>query len=61
MLSLRARVKAQDEVVALVVDGALFAGRLGKQESAPIGDAADDAAAGEDDVARCFGDTMSIR
>ncbi len=61
MLSLRARVKAQDEVVALVVDGALFAGRLGKQESAPIGDTADHPAAREDDVAGGFGYAENIR
>ena len=57
MLRLSARVEAQDEVVALVVFGALFARRLGEQEGAPIADAADYAAGGEDDVASCAGDS----
>jgi len=60
MLRLGARVEAQDEVVALAVDGALLARRLGQQEGAPVGDAAHDAAGGEDDVAGRFGDFFDL-
>ena len=45
--------------MALVVDGALFAGGFGKEEGAPVGDSSDDAAGGEDDVAGCFCDSGS--
>ena len=57
MLGLSARVEAQNEVVALVVFGALFSRGLGEQEGAPVADAADYAAGGEDDVAGCAGDS----
>jgi hypothetical protein len=57
MLSLRARVEAQNEVVALVVFGALFSRGFGEEEGAPVADAAYDAAGGEDDVAGCAGDS----
>jgi len=43
--------------VALSVDGALFASGLGEEEGTPVGDAADDALGGEDDVRRGFGDS----
>lgn len=57
MLRLGARVEAQDEVVAVAVGCALFARGLREHEDAPVGDAADDAAGGEDDVAGCAGDS----
>jgi hypothetical protein len=57
MLRLGAGVEAQDEVVAFVVGGALFARGLGEEEGAPVGDATDDAAGLEDDVAGCAGDS----
>ena len=60
MLRFRARVKAKKEVVALVVDGALLAGGFREEEGAPVGDAADDATGGEDDVAGCFGDSGCV-
>jgi hypothetical protein len=43
--------------VPLVVFGALFAGRFGEQEGAPVADATDDAAGGKDDVAGCARDS----
>ena len=58
MLRLCARVEAQDEVVALAVDGSLLSGGFGEEEGSPIGDAADDAAGAEDNVAGCFGDSV---
>ena len=57
MLCLCARVEAHDEVVAIVVGCALLAGGFGEEESAPVCDAADDAAGGEDLVACCAGDS----
>ena len=57
MLGFRAGVETQDKVVALVVGGACFARGFGEQEGAPVGDAADDTAGGEDDVACCAGDS----
>lgn len=57
MLCLGARVEAHDEVVAVVVGCALLARGLGEQESAPVCEAADDAAGGEDLVAGCAGDS----
>ena len=57
MLRLRARVEAQDEVVALVVFSALLSRWFGEQEGAPVGDASNYAAGVEDDVAGCAGDS----
>jgi hypothetical protein len=57
VLCLCARVEAHDEVVAVVVGCALLAGGFGEEESAPVCDAADDAAGGEDLVACCTGDS----
>lgn len=57
VLCLCARVEAHDEVVAVVVGCALLAGGFGEEESAPVCDAADDAAGGEDLVACCAGDS----
>ena len=57
MLRLGARIESQNEVVSLVVFGALFAGGLGEQEGAPVANAADDTARGEDDVAGCARDS----
>lgn len=44
--------------MALAVDGALFASGFGEEEGAPVGDAADDAAGGENDVAGCLSDSV---
>lgn len=52
MLRLGAAVEAQDEVVPGVVGCALLARGVGEQKGAPVGDTADDATGGEDDVAR---------
>ena len=60
MLGFGAAVESQDEVVALVVCGALFAGRLGQEESAPVGDAADDTAGGQDKGAGGSGDFFDL-
>jgi len=57
VLCLCARVEAHDEVVAIVVGCALLAGGFGEEESAPVCDAADDAAGGEDLIACCAGDS----
>ena len=57
VLCLCARVEAHDEVVAIVVGCALLAGGFGEEESAPVCDAADDAAGGEDLVACCARDS----
>lgn len=57
MLSFRARVEAHNEVVAVVVSCALLARGFGKEESAPVCDAADYAAGCEDLVACCAGDS----
>ena len=57
MLCLRARVEAEDEVVALMVCSALFSGWFGEEECAPVRDPADYAAGGEDDVACCSSDS----
>lgn len=43
--------------MAGVVGRTLFTGRVGKEESAPVGDATDDAAGGENNVAGCAGDS----
>lgn len=60
MLGFGAAVESQDEVVALVVGGALFAGGLGEEKSAPVGDAADDAAGGQDEGAGGSGDFFDL-
>lgn len=60
MLGFSAAVESQDEVVALVVCGALFAGGLGEEESAPVGDAADDTAGGQDEGAGGSGDFFDL-
>jgi hypothetical protein len=57
VLCLCARVEAHDEVVAIVVSCALLARGFGEEESAPVCDAADDAACGEDLVACCASDS----
>ena len=57
MLCLCARVEAHDEVVAIVVDCTLLAGGFGKEKSAPICDAADDATGSENLVACCASDS----
>ena len=57
VLCLRARVEAHDKVVAVVVGCALLARGLGEQEGAPVCEATDDAAGGEDLVAGCAGDS----
>jgi len=57
VLCLCARVEAHDEVVAVVVGCALLAGGFGEEESAPVCDATDNAAGGEDLVACCAGDS----
>ena len=57
MLCLCARVEAQDEVVALVVFGALFPCRLREEEGTPVRYTANNAAGGEDDVSRCSSDS----
>ena len=57
VLRLRARVEAHDEIVAVVVGSALLASGFRKEEGAPVCDAADDAAGGEDLVACCAGDS----
>lgn len=51
VLCLRARVEAQNEVVALVIFRALLAGWFGEQEGTPVADASDYTARAEDDVA----------
>ncbi len=51
MLRLCRAVEAQDEVVAGVVVAPCLRAVGREQEGAPVGDAADDAAGGEDDVA----------
>nr|POF13708.1 putative glycine cleavage system h protein, mitochondrial [Quercus suber] len=60
VLGLGARVEAQDEVVALVVDGTLLARRLGQQERAPVRDAAHHAARAQHDVARAARDVLDL-
>jgi hypothetical protein len=60
MLRLRARVEAQNEIVALVVFGALLSRWFGEQEGAPVADASDYAAGSEDDVAGCAGNSRSV-
>jgi hypothetical protein len=60
MLCLRARVEAQNEVVALVVFGALFSRWLREEEGTPVGDASNYAAGSEDDVASCAGDSGAL-
>jgi hypothetical protein len=57
VLCLRARIEAHDEVVAIVVGCALLARGFREEESAPVCDAADDAACGEDLVACCASDS----
>jgi hypothetical protein len=57
VLCLCARVEAHDEVVAIVVGCALLARGFGEEESAPVCDAADDAACSEDLVACCASDS----
>lgn len=52
MLRLRAAVKAEDEVVALVVESTTcFADGFRQKEGSPVGDAADNAARVEDESA----------
>jgi hypothetical protein len=63
VLRVRRAVKPHDEVVPDVVScAALFAGRDGARhmEDAPVGDAADDAAALEDEGARCAADSRGV-
>jgi hypothetical protein len=57
MLCARTCIEAHDEVVAVVVCGLQFFRRLGEEESAPVGDAAHDAALVEDDFPSRFGDS----
>ena len=47
--------------MAVMIFGALFSSRFGKEKSAPVADVADYAAGGEDDVAGCAGDSACIR
>lgn len=64
MLCLRRTVEAHDEVVAGVMFDLVERKGLGKEEDAPIGQATDDASAGEDDASGGFGDSgviMSMR
>lgn len=49
-------VEAHDEVVTGLVQGLVLAEGLGEQEGAPVGEAADDAVASEDDGAGGLGD-----
>ena len=58
MLGFRAAVEAQDKVLALVVCGACFPRRFGEEEGAPVRDAANYAAGGEDLVASCSCDSV---
>jgi hypothetical protein len=57
MLCARTRIEAHDEVVAVVVCGLQFFRGLGEEESAPVGDAAHDAALVENDFSSSFGDS----
>ena len=54
VLSVSGGVEAHDEVVAGLVQGLVLAEGLGEQEGAPVGYAADDAVAGEDEGAGGF-------
>jgi len=58
VLGLCARVEAHDEVVAVVVEGALLAGGFGQEEGSPVCEAADYAAGGEDLVSGCASDSV---
>lgn len=58
MLRARTRIEAHYEVVAIVVRGLQFLGRLGEQEGAPVGVAAHDAVLREDYGAGGFGDSV---
>lgn len=60
MLGFRRRVESHDEVVAVVVGRALLARGLGEEECAPVRQATDDAAGGEDLVAGCAGDSEGM-
>ena len=60
MLRARTRIEAHDEVVAVVVCRLQFLGRLGEQESAPVGDAAHNALLVEYDLSGGFGDSKAI-
>lgn len=60
MLRARGGVEANDEVVAVVVRGALLARGFGQQEGAPVCYASDHAAGIENDVAGCFGDSVGF-
>jgi hypothetical protein len=60
VLCTRTRIKAHDEVMAIVVCRLEFLGGFGKQESAPVGVAAHDALLGENDGACGFGDSVTI-
>jgi hypothetical protein len=56
-----ARIKAHDEVVAVVVRGLQLLRWLGEKEGAPVGDAADDTLLVEDNLACSFGDSTRYR
>lgn len=60
MLRLGARIESHPEVLALVVRRALLARGLGQEEGAPVGEAADDAAGGEDERAGGAGDFFDL-
>jgi hypothetical protein len=57
VLGARARIEAQDEVVPVVVCRLQFLGGLGKEEGAPVGDAAHNAVLLEHDSTSGFGDS----
>jgi hypothetical protein len=55
------RIEAHNEVVTVVVCGLQLLRWLGEEESAPVGDAADDALLIEDDLASGFGNSTRYR